>query len=722
VTEAERGLAALHLRARVALAIGLLVFVGIADQTDLAGPEIPTRALVLGVALAIAAAIEELASRRARRNVAATTGAVAEFFAFALGVALFSRYHPLAPALLLWPIALGAVALSQPYLLYLAAMGTAIVVEIGVLRPGSSLEDVVGGLAWGALYFSAAALAGSLGGQYRRYQRRTESAYASIATITAATSYSELARLLFAYAERALDLPQDAPAVLLIDDRGIGTFSAIETNAIAPERRARFRLAAASIETLRGLAGAEGAFVNGSAAFPADGSAPDELRAGHPFVLPLRDARRLVGFAVFVTQGRRQLTAERRVELARVAEQVATTAIRLRGGQAIAAQREALAGVVDARNADRAEVQVATWLARSARDIASAHGVAVLQEPTAGVIRVLVALGLGASDVEQGCADLVAEARRRGVAVVVTDGARERRIALPPFLREGAAALLPIGGQGMYLLAHEPQRDGLSSGNLQLLLQLCDQAATLLASASGTVAPPASIAPPADALDVRLAAVAAHTRGAVRASEAESRARIIDAFRLAVEGNQPSLAGSGERVAAVAGALAEALGVDLEGRDAIYVAALLRDVGELGIDRRVLDTPGALNEEQREIVRRHPLLGETILATLSYLGDASRFVRAHHERWDGTGYPDRLVRSDIPLGARILAVGDAFVAMTSERPYRAALRPAEALAAIIAGGGTAFDPAVVGAFVALNAAGKVELGRPSATDHAPLPT
>ena len=708
MTQAELALAALHLRARVVLAFAVLVFVGVAEETDVAGPEIPARALALGVALAVAAAIEELAARRARRNVAATAGTVAEFFALAVGVALFSRYQPLAPALLLWPIVLGAVAMPRTYLLYLAAMGTAIVVEIGVLRPGTALEEIVGGLAWGALYFAVSMLAGALGARFRRFQRRTESAYASIATITAAISYSELARILFAYAERALDLPQESPAALLFDDRGIGTFSAIEANAIDPERRARFRIAGPQIETLRGLAGADGAFVAGSAAFATDGSAPDELRSGHPFVLPLRDARRLVGFAVFAAQGRRPLTAERRAEFARVAEQVATTAVRLRGGQAIDAQREALAGVLEAHSIDRAEMQVATWLARSARDIASAHGVAVLQDVPNGGSRVMLALGLGGADIERGCAALVSEARRRGVAVVVTDGATERRIKLPDFLRVGATALLPVGGQATYLLVHEPERDGLSSGNLQLLVQLCDQAATLLASAHGTaqrIAMPA----PAHALELRLAAVAAHTGGLARVAEAESRARIIDAFRLAIEGNQPTLAGSGERVAAVAGALAEALAVDDDGRDAIYVAALLRDVGELGIDRRVLDTPGALSEDQREIVHRHPLLGETILATLSYLGDASRFVRAHHERWDGTGYPDRLAATDIPMGARILAVADAFTAMTSERPYRAALRPAEAIAAVIAGSGTAFDPAVVDAFVTLNAAGKVDL-------------
>src|SRR5258708_13365162 len=129
---------------------------------------------------------------------------------------------------------------------------------------------------------------------------------------------------------------------------------------------------------------------------------------------------------------------------------------------------------------------------------------------------------------------------------------------------------------------------------------------------------------PARALERRVGAGGAGAGGLAGVAEAESRARIIDAFRLAIEGNQPTLAGSGERVAAVAGALAEALAVDDDGRDAIYVAALLRDVGELGIDRLVLDTPGALSEDQREIVHRHPLLAQTILAPPTSLTHTSR--------------------------------------------------------------------------------------------------
>src|SRR5713226_4868526 len=118
MTEAERALAALHLRARVALAIAILVFVGVAEEAGFAGVEIPARALAVGVGLALAVGLEELAARRARRQVAATIGTIAEFFALALAVALFDRYNRAAPAVLLWPVAFGAVSLRRVYLMY----------------------------------------------------------------------------------------------------------------------------------------------------------------------------------------------------------------------------------------------------------------------------------------------------------------------------------------------------------------------------------------------------------------------------------------------------------------------------------------------------------------------------------------------------------------------------------------------------------------------------
>ncbi|HVR88222.1 MAG TPA: hypothetical protein VHG53_01590 [Candidatus Limnocylindria bacterium] len=227
MTESERALAALHLRARVALAIAILAFVGIARESELAGADIPARALVVGLALAAAAEIARSSrpggwtgtpprssgrwpnSSRSRSGSRCSTASTRRRRPRSCGRSRSARSRS-----------------AGTYQLYLALVGGAIVVEIAILQPGSAAPDVIGALGWAALYVSSAALAGALGQSYRRAQRQTESAYASVATVTAATSYAELERILVPYAERALDLPHDAAAVLLFDDRGIGVFNA----------------------------------------------------------------------------------------------------------------------------------------------------------------------------------------------------------------------------------------------------------------------------------------------------------------------------------------------------------------------------------------------------------------------------------------------------------------------------------------------------------------
>jgi diguanylate cyclase (GGDEF)-like protein len=128
-------------------------------------------------------------------------------------------------------------------------------------------------------------------------------------------------------------------------------------------------------------------------------------------------------------------------------------------------------------------------------------------------------------------------------------------------------------------------------------------------------------------------------------------------------------------------------------------AADLRDIGEVAVPATILTKPGPLTEGEWEFVRRHPVIGERILAAAPALAGAGRLVRATHERFDGTGYPDRLAGDAIPLEARIISVCDAYHAMTSERPYRRARPHAEAMDELRRGAGTQFDPAVVEAFV-----------------------
>ncbi len=173
------------------------------------------------------------------------------------------------------------------------------------------------------------------------------------------------------------------------------------------------------------------------------------------------------------------------------------------------------------------------------------------------------------------------------------------------------------------------------------------------------------------------------------------------ALARAVDVRDAYTADHSERMARWAEALATRLGCPPGEAREVYWAALLHDIGKLGIPDAVLRKPGPLTAEEWEVVRRHPALGEQILRPVRRLAGVARLVRHHQERWDGTGYPDRLRGGQIPLGARILAVVDAYVAMTDQRPYRPARSHEEALAELQRCAGTQFDPEVVQAFVEL---------------------
>jgi diguanylate cyclase (GGDEF)-like protein len=142
---------------------------------------------------------------------------------------------------------------------------------------------------------------------------------------------------------------------------------------------------------------------------------------------------------------------------------------------------------------------------------------------------------------------------------------------------------------------------------------------------------------------------------------------------------------------------------------ALRQAAELHDVGKLAIPEEILGKPGPLSEDEWAFVRRHTLIGERILGAAAALGAAAKLVRSTHERWDGTGYPDRLAGSKIPLGARIIAVCDAFDAMTSPRPYAEPLTGEDAIRELIRCAGTQFDPEVVKAFATVQADLNAEL-------------
>jgi response regulator RpfG family c-di-GMP phosphodiesterase len=157
-----------------------------------------------------------------------------------------------------------------------------------------------------------------------------------------------------------------------------------------------------------------------------------------------------------------------------------------------------------------------------------------------------------------------------------------------------------------------------------------------------------------------------------------------------------------KRVLRYALGLAEAVDGNLLGDPSLEYGFLLHDVGKIGIGDHVLLKPGPLTDEERKLVHTHPLIGAQILRDVALMqGGGLGVVRHHHERWDGAGYPDGLAADQIPIGARIFAVADTLDAMTSDRPYRAALGWDEAVEEILAQSGRQFDPEVVQAFVAV---------------------
>jgi len=155
-----------------------------------------------------------------------------------------------------------------------------------------------------------------------------------------------------------------------------------------------------------------------------------------------------------------------------------------------------------------------------------------------------------------------------------------------------------------------------------------------------------------------------------------------------------------EGVVELAVEVADALDVDDDTRRATELGALLHDVGKITVPNTIINKPGPLDESEWKVIRAHTIAGQRMLERVGgLLARVGVVVRASHERWDGRGYPDGLARERIPLAARIVAVCDAFNAMVTDRPYRSALPPGDALEELEANAGTQFDPEVVSALV-----------------------
>jgi HD-GYP domain-containing protein (c-di-GMP phosphodiesterase class II) len=174
----------------------------------------------------------------------------------------------------------------------------------------------------------------------------------------------------------------------------------------------------------------------------------------------------------------------------------------------------------------------------------------------------------------------------------------------------------------------------------------------------------------------------------------------LDAYAAAMSVCDPGLGGHAARVGAHAELIARGLGWDEERVDDLRLGAALHDVGKVSIRPEVLQKPGALDEDEIAHIRAHPVEGAWLISGVRSLEPALPYVLFHHERWDGGGYPTRRSGKEIPLEGRILAVADAFDAMTSARSYRAALALDDALDEVARCAGTQFDPQIADLFLA----------------------
>ncbi|HJX15747.1 MAG TPA: HD domain-containing phosphohydrolase, partial [Candidatus Deferrimicrobiaceae bacterium] len=172
----------------------------------------------------------------------------------------------------------------------------------------------------------------------------------------------------------------------------------------------------------------------------------------------------------------------------------------------------------------------------------------------------------------------------------------------------------------------------------------------------------------------------------------------MTALARAVDAKSPWTSGHSERVTALSLAIGREMGLTAKELDTLHRGGMLHDIGKIGIPGSILDKPGKLTRDEFAIIQEHPGKGARILEPIPAFREVIPIVTEHHERFDGKGYPRGLSGEAISLGARILAVADVYDALTSDRPYRVALRPEEALSYVVENGGLQFDPAVTQIF------------------------
>ena len=175
----------------------------------------------------------------------------------------------------------------------------------------------------------------------------------------------------------------------------------------------------------------------------------------------------------------------------------------------------------------------------------------------------------------------------------------------------------------------------------------------------------------------------------------DSVEQVIFSLAAAVEAKDPYTEAHTQRVAEFAKRIGVLMGLSPEDQENLYGGGMIHDIGKIGVPDAILLKPGLLDSEERVRMNLHPIIGENIVAPLHSSAGLRPVIRHHHERYDGTGYPDRLANDQIPLLARILSVCDAYDALINDRPYRRHLPREEALAILQSGAGQQWDPEIV---------------------------
>ncbi len=266
--------------------------------------------------------------------------------------------------------------------------------------------------------------------------------------------------------------------------------------------------------------------------------------------------------------------------------------------------------------------------------------------------------------------------------------------------RKLAASVAPAGsayrlGGDEFCVLLPADRDQLEAAVASAAGALEERGEKFSISAScGTVLLPHEASAPDYAL--QLADKRMYARKNSRRSEAREQAH--DVLVGIMRAKQPDLTDEAHGVAKLAVGVGRRLGMNGEQLDELARAAGLHDVGKVGLPDAILAKPGPLDPQEWGFVRQHTILGERILSAAPALRPVARIVRASHESWDGTGYPDGLRAEQIPLAARVIAVCDAFAAITSERSYRPARTDASAREELRRQSGRQFDPSVIAAF------------------------